>query len=257
MMASLSQPFKNFMAPAVIPKPLGLKLKRLFRDLTKEIQFILLSATLPWLLVLYHATWRVKAEIHPDTQALLDAGKPVIFAFWHGRMYATVPPILPRDTTDMLVSQSSDGNVVTNVLRGVGYKHFVRGSHKRGGMSAMRTMIRSLLVEKHCVCFMLDGPKGPAHEVKPGIIRLAAQTGVPIIPVVSSLSYFMMRFTWMWDKLQYPGILSSVVVRLEAPFYASPKDQDKGEEDRIRLENLMKERSEAIDLEVYGKSLLY
>ncbi len=48
-----------------------------------------------------------------------------------------------------------------------------------------------------------DGPKGPAREVKPGIMFLAQKLGVPILPISSAQSNSFV-FKKSWDRFTLP-----------------------------------------------------
>jgi lysophospholipid acyltransferase (LPLAT)-like uncharacterized protein len=273
---SFIRPFENFFAPAVIKKPMGLKLQRLFRDLLKGVQVFAFTAIFPPLLKLYSACWRCRFEVHPETQKLLEAGKPVIYAIWHAKIY-TIVIGLPKANTALLVSQSTDGEMITNVLRGLGYQHFVRGSSKRGGALAMRAMFREVTEQGHSVMFTLDGPKGPRYKMKPGIIALAEQTGAPIVQVVSSCQYFWFRLMKNWDLLEFPGFFSPMAIALSEPYWVnmpselvgSAQETDKEAiaktvadqkaflaSERERLEAVFQDNSRQLDLKVHGKSLV-
>src|SRR5689334_18514505 len=77
------------------------------------------------------ASWRVTGrDTHPETQKLLDAGKPVIFALWHGRMYCLLKNV-PKDRVTILVSPSNDGDFITRASEWLGFKNFIRGSQKQ------------------------------------------------------------------------------------------------------------------------------
>src|SRR3546814_11927966 len=45
------------------------------------------SASVAALMWLFHLTVRWQRHVDPATQALLDAGTPVILCLWHGRMF--------------------------------------------------------------------------------------------------------------------------------------------------------------------------
>jgi lysophospholipid acyltransferase (LPLAT)-like uncharacterized protein len=168
--------------------------------LLKKILSEIAAQPLRWI----RNSWRVEdISVHPEAQALLDEGAPVIYALWHGRMYCLLKAV-PPERIAILVSPSNDGEFITRIARRIGFRHFVRGSHKRGGRQAMAGMIRALTREGHSVAFTVDGPRGPRYEVKPGIIRLAAQTGAPIIPLGSATRRLLKKLDGSWDHYHAP-----------------------------------------------------
>jgi lysophospholipid acyltransferase (LPLAT)-like uncharacterized protein len=283
---SFIRPFENFFAPAIIKKPIVTKVQRLVRDLLKGLQIFLFAVIFPPLLRLYSSMWRCTFTAHPETQNLLDQGQPVIYAIWHAKIY-TIVIGLPKENTALLVSQSTDGEMITNVLKGLGYQYFVRGSSKRGGALAMRAMLREVKEHGHSVMFTLDGPKGPRYKMKPGIISLAEQTGAPIVQVVSSCQYFWFRLMKNWDLLEFPGFFSPMTIALSEPYWVklppelvipetvpdstADPTSDSGKEakakilaaqkdflasERERLEQVFQDNSRQLDLKVHGQSLV-
>jgi lysophospholipid acyltransferase (LPLAT)-like uncharacterized protein len=153
---------------------------------------------------LVRASWRVDGiTMHPEAEALLRAGTPVIYALWHGRMYLLFKSV-PLDQVAILVSPSNDGEFITRIAQCIGFRHFVRGSHKRGGTQAILGLHKALQEDQHSIAFTVDGPRGPRYVVKPGIIRLAGQTGAPIIPLGASSHWLLKKFDKAWDHFHAP-----------------------------------------------------
>jgi lysophospholipid acyltransferase (LPLAT)-like uncharacterized protein len=153
---------------------------------------------------LIRASWRVdQVTMHPEAQALIESGTPVIYALWHGRMYLLFKSV-PLDRVAILVSPSNDGEFITRIARCVGFRHFVRGSHKRGGTQAILGLHKALKKDRHSIAFTVDGPRGPRYQVKPGIIRLASQTGAPIIPLGAASRLLLCKFDRAWDHFHAP-----------------------------------------------------
>jgi lysophospholipid acyltransferase (LPLAT)-like uncharacterized protein len=149
-------------------------------------------------------SWRIQGiTAHPEAEALMQAGKPVIYAVWHGRMYCLFKAV-PMDRVAILVSPSNDGELISRIARRVGFQHFVRGSHKRGGTQAILGLHRELSEHGRSIAFTVDGPRGPRYQVKPGIIRLAGQTGAPIIPLGSATQWLLKKFDRSWDHFHAP-----------------------------------------------------
>ena len=116
-----------------------------------------------------------------------DGEHRALFCVWHD---AILGAIFCGQTVNVaaLVSQNYDGSVVADVLDAVGIQP-VRGSSSRGGASAVRQMF-ALAERKHLV-IATDGPRGPRRLVKDGIVYLASQSGLPIVPTALACS-------WAW-----------------------------------------------------------
>jgi lysophospholipid acyltransferase (LPLAT)-like uncharacterized protein len=167
--------------------------------------------------VWHRADWHV----HPETQALMDSGTPVIFTLWHGQMFTLMHPAWMRMTPPpyVLISQSRDGDFITQIAHHIGFSHTIRGAHGRGGTEAA-LFIRRLFQEKkgHVIC-LLDGPKGPRHKAKAGIVLLAQQLQVPIIPLAGVTARHWFKLTSAWDAFEIPDLFTRPLMRLGCPVY--------------------------------------
>jgi lysophospholipid acyltransferase (LPLAT)-like uncharacterized protein len=157
-------------------------------------------------------------EVHPDTQVLLNAGKPVIYTLWHGQMFALLHPEWMNHTPPtVLISQSRDGDFIANCARHIGFHNVIRGAQGRGGTDAARR-IRQLLVENRGTLMCLaDGPRGPRHKAKLGIVSLAQQLGIPIVPVAAVAPAHWFKFESAWDAFEIPTPYRPIITRLGAP----------------------------------------
>jgi lysophospholipid acyltransferase (LPLAT)-like uncharacterized protein len=71
----------------------------------------------------------------------------------------------------------------------------VAGSTKRGGSTALRTMVKALAAGD-CVGITPDGPAGPAMVASAGIVNVARLARVPVVPVVFATSRRRVMRTW-------------------------------------------------------------
>lgn len=127
------------------------------------------------------------------------AGRPVLFALWHGRLLP--PTYLHRQQGIVtLASRSADGEYITRVLHRWGF-HVVRGSSSRGGDTALRDLIR-LVRAGRSIAITSDGPRGPRERLKPGVLHMAQLSGAPLVPVGSAAS----SAWWFesWDRFLIP-----------------------------------------------------
>lgn len=159
-----------------------------------------------------------------------------IFAIWHGNQYVNLS-VKKEDRIkhNLLISPSNDGDTIANVSKMLGYS-LIRGSVKRRGTEAAREII-SALENGQNVSYTIDGPKGPIHKVKPGIIRLAQMAGIPIIPLQASInSKFEIP---SWDKYHVPHFFAKGVVIYGEPIFVPKELSDeefKGYQNQIEEE---------------------
>ena len=124
---------------------------------------------------------------------------PLLFALWHGD-YFPIFQYARQSRLYIIVSRSPDGEILARVLKAAGYRT-VRGSTSRG---ATRAMIDLANVVKGGADagIAVDGPKGPRHVAKPGIVLLAKLTGCPIVPLGGALSRYKQFASW--DRFRLP-----------------------------------------------------
>jgi hypothetical protein len=107
----------------------------------------------------------------------------------------------------------------------------VRGSSTKGGKEALEELKRRAL--NGCtIGHIVDGPKGPFGEVKPGLLAIAQHSGMPILPaIVSSEKKWVFN---SWDKFMVPKPFSRVIMMFDKETYV-PDDIDGDEFERLRL----------------------
>jgi hypothetical protein len=128
---------------------------------------------------------RIETRGQEHIDRLYREGKRVIIAFWHSRQL--MMPLTYRGTlAHILISQHQDGEIIARIVERFGFRA-VRGSSTRGGVEAMRELIR---LGRSGVDLVVtpDGPKGPAQVVKMGVIQLARASKLPIIPLAFGCS---------------------------------------------------------------------
>jgi hypothetical protein len=114
-----------------------------------------------------------------------------------------------------MVSQSQDGDFISEMITRLGW-HAARGSSSRGGSKALRELV-GCLRKGIAVGHIVDGPRGPFGEVKPGLLTLAQVSGMPIVPmVISPERKWVFR---SWDRFMIPKPFSRVIIRFDGPVY--------------------------------------
>lgn len=153
------------------------------------------------------ATWRIRLEgDNPLDDRGLD-GHAKIGALWHRNILTAAYCF--RDSGFVIgVSASRDGDLISTVLRGLGYAPPARGSSSRGGAAALRGLVRAAR-RGTTVAVVADGPRGPARCTKAGVAELARLADVPITPVCLTA-----RPAWhfgSWDGTLLPLPFARVV----------------------------------------------
>lgn len=166
----------------------------------------LLAPLLAGLLRVLAATWRVERIGEDPFEEHVKS--PLLGALWHEDVLASAG--LFRDSGAVVpVSRSRDGENITAVMRHLGLGDPPRGSSSRGGSVALRSVVRALRADG-IVALLVDGPRGPRREAKPGIVAAARLSGVPIRPI-AVVARPRIRFG-SWDRTQLPLPFARVVL---------------------------------------------
>jgi lysophospholipid acyltransferase (LPLAT)-like uncharacterized protein len=173
---------------------------------------------------------RCETHGHEAVDALYREGRHIILAFWHAQQLMI--PIGYRGAgSHVLISQHGDGEIIARIIARFGHQA-VRGSSTRGGAGALRALIR-LARSGQDVVVTPDGPKGPRHVAKLGVIQLAKATGLPIVPLAFACS--KKKLFASWDRYMVPYPFSRGLFLYGDPFWV-PRDADDAALEVSRLE---------------------
>ncbi len=139
---------------------------------------------------------------------------PGVVAFWHGDMLPIWYTFAHTGAVGM-VSSSKDGGLLHTLLRAWGYKT-VRGSSSKGGREALDDMI--VIATTRLVLITPDGPRGPAHECKPGCVVVAQRAQVPLT-LVRAYASKTRNFSRSWDKFMLPLPFAHVTLHVSHPVH--------------------------------------
>lgn len=191
---------------------------------------------------------QIKSVEHPDVG-------PAIYAIWHGNQFC-VYGLPQRHKVNILVSTSIDGDIITHCAQNLGLKT-IRGSTARKGAVGGTLQILDALKKGESVAIMVDGPRGPAHKVKGGIIKIAQMANVPIIPV----HWYSPQLNFLkipsWDSMRTPLFFTKIINTYGTPIYV-PQNLD-AESEKIYLEKIkqsllnLEEKAPAVFKEVKHK----
>jgi lysophospholipid acyltransferase (LPLAT)-like uncharacterized protein len=130
-------------------------------------------------------TMRYETRGQEAVDALYREGGHAITAFWHAQQLM-IPFGYRGPGAHVLISQHGDGEIIARIIARFGHGA-VRGSSTRGGANALRALIK-LARSGQDVAVTPDGPKGPRHVAKLGVIQLAKASGLPIVPIAFACS---------------------------------------------------------------------
>lgn len=148
------------------------------------------------------------------------AGGPFIVAMWHGRLALLHHLRHGRTPLIALISTHRDGQLISKCAWWFDMGT-VSGSSSRGGMRAVRELIR-LARAGHSLFITPDGPRGPRMQVNEGIIDIARLTGLPILP--ASISCSRGPFLKTWDRFLVPVPFARTAIRWGEPIRIGRED---------------------------------
>ena len=163
--------------------------------------------------------------VAPGARDYVEGTKSAIFALYHGRVVGLMR-LVPFEKLTVLVSQSRDGEIIARALKSIGISS-VRGSPNRKGVAGALQFINAGKSGQR-LAYTVDGPRGPRYQVKPGVIRLASMSGLPIIPMVCRT-----RSSWLlgtWDNFMLGLWSSPGSYMFNEPIFVPPNVGDKEQE---------------------------
>lgn len=193
----------------------------------------------PLICKLWAATLRYE-EIGRELVNKLNAERKVmIFCLWHGEIFSLLPVQNGLRLT-AVVSRSRDGEMLARILTRSGLKS-VRGSSSRGGAGALREILRVMRRDGGNPCVTMDGPRGPAKEVKDGVLFMAHFGRGLLVPTrVQAKNAIRVK---SWDSHLIPLPFSRVRVIFGEPYAleAEKLDENNLARERARLKQKMDE----------------
>lgn len=190
-------------------------------------------AVLTRLLNLWFSTCRVEIHGRRLHERYISGDRKVIGATWHRGaifllwFYRRAHPIV-------MFSRSRDGELLAEFARRLGIIP-IRGSSKHGGREALDGMKLHLRRQGDTkVATVLDGPSGPRYVAKKGMLVLAKETDVPLLPIMVS-AHPAITVKHAWDKTIIPLPFSRVVVTYRNPWHI-PRDVEADGLEHLRLE---------------------
>lgn len=146
-------------------------------------------------------------DFHPN--------KTFVYALWHQNLIGAIFSHIGEQFT-MVISESKDGELVAVTCEKFGHIP-ARGSSTRGGKRALVEIVKTV---KRGVpgAITVDGPKGPAHVVKPGVIEIARLSQCALLPL-SPYAEKYWYFKKSWDQFRIPKPFTKIVVVIGEPVF--------------------------------------
>lgn len=165
-------------------------------------------------------TWRIDQQDDPQYLEARRGGERFLYYFWHARLLPLVFTYRGEGIV-VLVSQHRDGELISRLSKLMGF-NTARGSSTRGGEVGLREMLRHARAGRQ-LAITPDGPRGPAEELKDGLVFLASRLQRRVVPIATaSNSAWVAR---SWDRFRVPHAFAHVCISHGAPLQV-PKNLD-------------------------------
>jgi lysophospholipid acyltransferase (LPLAT)-like uncharacterized protein len=197
------------------------------------------SAILYRIVRAYLATLRLTVVNEERWLNYLEQGGRVLMCVWHQQFFSAIRHFKEYEKyyPSLMISKSLDGEIIAGIARRSGWQA-VRGSSSRDGGNALKEM--TVKLRQHgLAAHILDGPRGPAGIVKPGVISLGYAADAVLVPV-----FITAQKAWhfkSWDKFMVPKPFSRVSLNFGEMITLPPLQAETDfEKQRLLLESIMR-----------------
>ncbi len=158
--------------------------------------FLTLYRTLAW-------TWRKQVIYHPETQALVDKKKPFAIACWHQNNLTNIW-LNKVVNAIIMASPSFEGRMIGLAMEKIGAT-IAWGSSRKKPIAALKSLVRMTKETGKCPVITVDGPIGPRHQPKPGILEVARLAKLPVVPLgTHGHNSWVLKKSWDLTELPKP-----------------------------------------------------
>ncbi|MFP4687443.1 MAG: lysophospholipid acyltransferase family protein [bacterium] len=166
----------------------------------------------PPVLKLIRSSSSLEVEGEKWPAGLRDNNQNFLLAFWHGQMIPLLYYFGPAGFYTF-ISPHRDGEYIARVLEGMGH-YSLRTSLRDLKLKALVKALR-LARDGETLVITPDGPIGPCHRVKEGVIRLSERAGLPVLPSAGLAR--PSRIFSSWDRFCLPYPFSRLKIKFSRP----------------------------------------
>ena len=210
----------------------------------------LLSRAIYYIITLLNSTYRYRfvglENLKEATQ--MGASKGFLLGIWHQNLFQGIMAQNGKHYV-VIVSKSKDAEPVAYTCARLGHV-VVRGSSRskrgvdKGGKKAMDEMI-DVLKTGIPGAVTVDGPKGPAHIVKEGIIAMAKNSDTPLVPYLPIPERYWTFNSW--DHFRLPKPFARIIVYYDKPFRVDITDATNSFENfQAKLKSALEEKESQV-----------
>ncbi len=140
-----------------------------------------------------------------------------IYAFWHENLPIHFAVNLRiRNPQIWLQHPMLFMKPVHMMAKWMGVKELAYGSSGNKGKEALERVLQQLR-NGYSTMINPDGPAGPPKQLKPGVLIMAKETGVPIVPITMDATPKWILGTW--DRKKMPLPFSKIRIEYHKPIF--------------------------------------
>ncbi|MDR1235884.1 MAG: lysophospholipid acyltransferase family protein [Holosporaceae bacterium] len=208
--------------------------KAFFKKLRKNGLFEVIASKIASFLMrfsFYTTRWTILGEDIPNQYH--ENGTPFIVCLWHDRLMMAPCVWKWKKALHVLASNHADGRLIAKTVENFSMPA-VFGSTGKNGTAAAKKLIR-LIKSGEYVAVIPDGPKGPRHELSPGVIAVSRLSKADILP----FSFCVKRYHRFksWDKFIFVWPFNRGVMVWEKPISAAELGEMSEEKAREYVES--------------------
>ncbi len=170
-----------------------------------------------WVLRLQRLTWRICFQGREHLDRLYSTENPFLLCFWHGK-YVPIFPLLEGYQACVVSSLSERGSVIAEICGNFGYQS--AQIPDQPGSGAL-TLMGKVLSGARAGGIAVDGPLGPRHRVKNGVIRMASELRFELLPVSVGIRWKIV-LNKRWDRMEIPLPFTTVCLVFGKPIKVPP-----------------------------------
>lgn len=176
---------------------------------------------LAWLalLILLNVTCRVRIE---GADKLTNGGN-YVYSFWHQSLGLWFIAFLRKQRGFVWLQHPAAYMKPVHIVLGLMGVRKLLGSSGEEGRNAA-AMLTDMVRNGASTVITPDGPKGPPHVLKKGVLHIAAGSGVPVVPVRMRATRAIPLRTWDGKVLPVP--FSKIIVTLGTPIQVDEDNFD-------------------------------
>jgi lysophospholipid acyltransferase (LPLAT)-like uncharacterized protein len=169
---------------------------------------------------------------------------PYILTLWHGRIFYLFYYLRRHPDYFLLISPSTDGDLLARLARLMGYS-VIRGSSYKKTVPAARSLIK-VLNRNQRIIIIADGSRGPRCIAQSGSLQLSGITGAPVFAMTFGSKNKMVLNSW--DRFVIPPPFTRCALSFSSPITLSRKPSEQSiEEKRLELENTLNRITQVSD----------